>query len=176
MKKFILAAMIAVSSLNANAQVWMGGSLGLNFTKPDGGETVTTFTIAPEVGYSLNDKWDIALSLNEQLISWDGETANSFSIAPYARYTFAKSGIASFFVDGGFGVGSTDYNNGYKLHDSRTSWFIGVRPGIKVALSNKVCLVSHLGWLGYENVEDSYSRFGFGVDNTAVDFGMYWNF
>ena len=176
MKKFILAAMIAVSSLNANAQVWMGGSLGLNFTKPDGGKTITTFSIAPEIGYSLNDKWDIALSINEQIVSWDGTTANSFSIAPYARFTFAKSGIASFFVDGGFGVGTSNYANGYKLDDSQTSWFVGVRPGIKVALSNKVSLVSHLGWLGYEKVQDSYSNFGFGVDNTAIDFGMYWNF
>ena len=41
MKKVILAAIIAFTSMAASAQVWMGGSLGLNFTKPDGGEMVT---------------------------------------------------------------------------------------------------------------------------------------
>ena len=73
MKKIILTALVAVASLSANAQVWLGGSLGFNYTKQSikGGSdaSMTTFSIAPEIGYSLNDKWDLALALNESLIS-----------------------------------------------------------------------------------------------------------
>lgn len=178
MKKVIFVAVLAITSIVANAQVWMGGSLGLNFTTPDydDAETMTTFTIAPEVGYTLNDKWDIAIAINEQFASYDGESANSISVEPYARYTFAKNGNVSFFVDGGFGVGSTEFDNDGFYDSSRTEWYIGIRPGIKVALSEKVGLVAKLGFLGYQNVEDAYESFGFSVNNNSLTFGMYWSF
>lgn len=177
MKKVILAAVVALTSLVGNAQVWMGGSLGLDFTKPEGGETLTTFTIAPEIGYTLNEKWDLAIAINEQFASYDGETANSISVEPYARYTFAQSGDVTFFVDGGFGVGSTKVDNeGEWLDEAQTSWYIGLRPGVKLALNDKVGLVAKLGFLGYQNVEDSYEAFGFNVNNNSLTFGMYWNF
>ncbi len=179
MKKVFLATVVALMSFAASAQVWMGGSIGLDFTKPDfdGAKTLTTFTLAPEVGYTLNDKWDIAIALNESFISYDGDFANSISVEPYARYTFAKSGIASFFVDGGFGVGSTEFDsNGTVLSDSETQFYIGLRPGVKVELSEKVGIVAKLGFLGYQQVEDSYSSFGFNVNNNSLTFGMYWNF
>ena len=33
MKKIILTALVAVASLSANAQVWIGGELGFNYEK-----------------------------------------------------------------------------------------------------------------------------------------------
>lgn len=183
MKKLVLTAVVALSSLAMNAQVWLGGSLGFNYTDKDNGTKVTDFTISPEIGYSLNDKWDIAVAINETYTNYDlkGDIAdyhtNSFSINPYARYTFAKSGIASFFVEGGVLVGSEDVKleNADKT-ESQTTWGIGIRPGVKVALSDKVSLVAKLGYLGYKDVEDSYSKFGFGVDNNSLSLGMYFSF
>ena len=95
-----------------------------------------------------------------------------FTISPYARYTFAKSGIASFFVDGGISYGS--YKE--KHADAQSTFEIAVRPGIKVALSDKVALVSHIGSFGYKSIEDEYDKFGLNVDNSAIDFGMYFSF
>ena len=119
MKKIILTALVAVASLSANAQVWLGGSLGFNYDKQSvkhgGSSSNTTFSIAPEIGYSLNDKWDLALALNESLISVkDGDTMNSFTINPYARYTYYTTGKVGFFVDLGFSVGTTNlaYDDG----------------------------------------------------------------
>lgn len=177
MKKVFLATIVAMMSFAASAQVWMGGSLGLDFTTPKGGKTITSFSIAPEVGYTLNDKWDIAIALNESFVAYDDVFANSISVEPYARFTFAKAGIASFFVDGGFGIGATELGaDGNILGKSTTEFYIGLRPGVKVALSEKVGLVAKLGFFGYEQVVDQYSSFGLNINNNALSFGMYWNF
>lgn len=177
MKKVFVVAVVAMMSFAASAQVWMGGSLGLNFTTPKGGETVTTFSIAPEIGYTLNNNWDIAIALNESFVAYDDIFANSISVEPYARFTFAKAGIASFFVDGGFGIGATEIGaDGTKLNSAATEFYIGLRPGVKVALSEKVGLVAKLGFIGYEQVTNRYSSFGFNVNNNSLTFGMYWNF
>ena len=177
MKKIILAALVAVSAVSANAQIWMGGSLGYYGQKYDnGGDALHTVTISPEIGYTLSDKWDIALAINEQVLTDGDNTANIFSIAPYARFTFAKAGIASFFVDGGFIVGTTNWNGEYKTNKSNTTWGIGLRPGVKVALSDKVSLVGKLGYLGYRGIENGVNSWGFGVDNNDISLGMYWSF
>ena len=176
MKKILVAAVVAFSSLAANAQIWMGGSLGFDYTDNDNSKAVTTFTISPEVGYTLDEKWDLGLAINANFkCVEDGDNTNTFSVEPYARYTFAKAGIASFFVDGGFYVGSTNDANGVKMDDVMT-WGVGVRPGVKVALADNVSLVTKLGWLGYKDVEDTYSKLGFNVNNNALSFGLYWNF
>ena len=47
-KLFLTLALAFVGILSANAQLWMGGSIGAGITKD-----VTTFAIAPEVGYSF---------------------------------------------------------------------------------------------------------------------------
>ncbi len=58
-----------------------------------------------EFGYSINDKWDIAIALEEEATFVGDYDINVVSLEPYARFTFAKAGIASFFVDGGIGIG-----------------------------------------------------------------------
>lgn len=172
MKKFILAAFVAATSICANAQVWMGGSLGFNINNSKASDVQTTsFEIAPTVGYTLSDKWDIALELAYRNVSTDvkgSKSVDTFEIMPFARYTFAKSGIASFFVDGGVGVGSTASDN--------TTFKVGLRPGVKVELSHKVELDAKLGWFGYDNVENVGNNFGLNVNNEALSFGMTWKF
>ncbi|MBR5552109.1 MAG: outer membrane beta-barrel protein [Muribaculaceae bacterium] len=176
MKKVLLSAVVVMMSFVASAQVWMGGSLGLDFTSADD-EVMTTFSFAPEVGYTLNDKWDIAIALNESFVVYDDIFANSISVEPYVRYTFAEANIASFFVEGGIGIGATELGiDGDILGDSATEFYIGFRPGVKVALSEKVGLVAKLGFFGYQHVTDSYSNFGLNINNNSLTFGMYWNF
>lgn len=178
MKKIVLTALVAVCALTANAQAWFGGSVGFNMYDNDGknNETETNFEIRPEIGYSLNENWDIAVGLGfsswTNLLGIKDNNTTEFTISPYARYTFAKSGIASFFVDGGISYGS--YKE--KHADAQSTFEIAIRPGIKVALSDKVALVSHIGSFGYKSIEDEYDKFGLNVDNSAIDFGMYFSF
>ena len=60
--------------------------------------------------------------------------------------------------------------------DSKTSVWVGLRPGIKFAASDKITLVAHLGSLGYKNVKDTYSQYGLNIDNNGLSLGLYWSF
>lgn len=174
MKKIILTALVAASSLCANAQLWLGGSVGCAVTSPKVGDSNTTFTIAPTIGYSLDENWDLALEIG---YSNYGDVAvgapkDAFRIAPFARYSFAKCGIATFFIDGGFGFGKVNYEGG----DDATTFNIGVRPGVKVELSPKVDLDAKLGYLGYYNEKDVRSIFGLSANGEALSFGLTFKF
>ena len=67
MKKMILAALVAVASLSANAQVWVGGEVGFSAGKTTNNGTKfgsgADFNLIPEIGYTLNDKFDIAVAI-----------------------------------------------------------------------------------------------------------------
>lgn len=55
MKKIMMIAVMAVAALAANAQTWVGGTIGLNTEKTQFESTDlssgTSFQIAPEIGY-----------------------------------------------------------------------------------------------------------------------------
>ncbi|MBO5185524.1 MAG: outer membrane beta-barrel protein [Prevotella sp.] len=182
MKKLFLMAAFVVASVAASAQVYVGGSLGFESSKEyKDAETLTSFSIIPEVGYNLSDNLAVGIQLGyaSQDIMLAGEdedvkgTASAFSIAPYARYTFAKSGAASFFVDGG--IIFTSYGS-----DADGSNFgVGLRPGIKFAVSDKVDVVAKTGFLGYSKDNDDLgggSKFGLSIDNTDLSLGVFFNF
>lgn len=175
MKKIILAAIVAASAMTANAQVWIGGSLGFNSTTKEVASidvTTTSFEIQPEIGYNLSDQWAVACALGFSTSKTENADAqNTFKINPYARYTFAKSGIASFFVDGGLSY--TTYG------EDHNRFGIGVQPGVAISLSDNFSFVTKLGSLGYSttsNHDVDTNSFGLGVDGNAINFGLYYAF
>lgn len=171
-----------VASLAASAQVYVGGSFGFQSIKPyDGAKTSTSFSIKPEIGYNLDENWAVGIQLGYTSTNANAkfekteETIGIINVAPYARYTFAKTGIASFFVDGGL---TFDF---YTADAEGTVWGIGIRPGVKLAVSEKVDLIAKLGYLGYASADDKApapfkNAFGFGIDNTDLEFGVNFNF
>ena len=184
MKKFILTAIVAVAAMTANAQIWVGGQLGYQFSKYDNDVTgdlkVNQFTILPEIGYSLNDKWDIALQIGDEYQSvkvgnGKAESMNAFVVAPYARYTFYKTGKVGFFLDGGFSIKTGDFSEEGIDFEDETMFGVGIRPGVKFAASDKVTFVASFGGLGYRGVGD-FSQFGFNVNGNALQFGCYYSF
>ena len=188
MKKFILTAIVAVAAMTANAQIWVGGEFGYDHSSfdPDGGPKVTRnhFSILPEVGYSLNDKWDIAIMIGDENVQDKSkalgvttkESYNTFVVNPYVRYTFYKTGKVGFFLDGGFSIKTGDVVvEDEAVFEDETGFGIGIRPGVKFAASDKVTFVASLGGLGYEKVSD-YSRFGFKVNGNTLQFGCYYSF
>ena len=183
-----MIAVLAVAAITANAQVWIGGEIGLTTSKTtNDGEDVksgTDITVAPEIGYSINDKWDIAVALNYTHSSattniygpYNYETqSNSFSINPYVRYTFFKAGNFSAFLDGGVGYGFTHFQG---ADDDVNDFFVAIKPGFAYKVSPKVSLVAHFGDLSYDHswVGDyKTNKFGIGLNNT-VSFGAYYAF
>ena len=191
MKKIIMMAVMAVAAVSANAQMWVGGNLGINTqtTKFEDTElsSGTNFEIAPEVGYNLNEKWAVAMAVsyahNENCtVSFAGQSAsgniNSFSIKPFVRYTFLKSGNFSAFCDGVLYY-TTTHAQGVEnnFNDSGVSF----NPGIAYAITPKVSLIAHLGKLGYNHEwfkvgDDFYKKdaFDFNISN-SIYFGAIVN-
>lgn len=176
MKKFLLATVMMIGALAANAQAYIGGELGL---WRDWDNNQTTFKIAPELGYNLTDKWAIGIYLGYEHDYSNGVAVNGVDINPYARFTFAKVDRVNFFVDGGFDVAyAKAQRDGHKLYDA-TPWNIGFRPGMAVNLNEKCALVAHLGFLGYADNDDVEGRpngLGFDFSSYTVNFGFYYNF
>lgn len=165
---------VALASLTASAQVYVGGEVGL--WRNDDAD-VTTFTIAPEAGYQLSDKWAIGLQFGYAHASMDELDANAFTVNPYVRFNAVSFGPVTLFLDGGFGFGT------YKVEDSdsQNSWQIGIQPGVKVALHKNIDFVAHAGFLGFRDNEDKVSAFGedgfgFHLNSQDLSFGLLFNF
>lgn len=185
MKKIILTALVAVASVAANAQAWIGGEAGYNTSKTtiDGTQTAksNSVTFLPEVGYSLDENFDIAVAIGyahgDSQATEHSKTSvnNSFILKPYVRYTYAKVGDLKFFVDGGFGYVNTHVSG---VDDNVNTWTIGINPGLAYSLSPKTTLVAHVGDLSYSFSKQGdlkTNAFNLGVDNT-VTFGVYFAF
>ncbi len=176
MKKLMLMAAFAVASLSANAQAWLGGALGFDYKDQKNVGSTTYFKVAPEFGYNLSDKWTIALALDLNYTSTNPKVGNTvgtvgLTLSPYVRYTYAKAGIASFFVDGGFGVGVEKVED----LDPNTIWHVGLRPGVAFAITDHVSFVGTTGYFGYRHAEN-YNHFGLDVNNTIGQVGFYYTF
>lgn len=207
MKKYLLTvAVAALVAVSANAQVWVGGEFGFTFNHENGSNvTEKTFDIKPTVGYNLSDNLAVAIELGFSHLSnpstaievpnQGGSTTNvtnTWSIKPFARYTFLKAGSFSAFVDGGLNFATTHYR-GYKKNGSTFGAF--VKPGIAYNVSEKVSLVAHLGdglyfnhtgMASYEGDTGATPKYGAQVGGhsnawglkliNSISFGAYYNF
>ncbi|MBE6291017.1 MAG: porin family protein [Bacteroidales bacterium] len=184
MKKSLLMVAFAMVAMVSSAQIYVGGGLGFTSDKVkvsyDGdseSESGSSFYFKPEVGYVLNETLSFGLTFDftsDKEIG-DDDAVSQWSIAPYARYTFYRTGNLSCFVDGvlGFGVPEEDFTN----------FSIGVRPGVALSLTENISLVSTIGLVGWNSLstkEDdlklSYSTLNLGVDGSAISFGLYYTF
>ncbi len=161
MKKILLMAAFAVASLTANAQVWVGGALGFDYEKYE----------------NMDGKWALGLELSFSFGNtgasylYANQKTQDILVAPFARYTFARAGVASFFVDGGFGLGSHKVGNA----DADTQWHIGFRPGVAFNINEHVSFVGTTGYLGFRHM-DHYNHFGLNANNQLVTVGFYYTF
>ncbi len=181
MKKLFLMIAAAITAVSANAQVWMGGSLGFwNNSDATDGDIKTTFNISPEVGYNLSEDWSIAMAFSYEFAKYDGDLdITGLSVNPYVRYNMVKAGALSLFLDGGFEIGSYEYNSDYE-DKNYSAWGVGIKPGIAYSLNEDFCLVAHVGFLGYQDCDSKIANviqrgFGFKFANTLT-FGVYYNF
>ena len=181
MKKILITIAAAFAAVTMNAQVFVGGSIGVGSFKVGGGDAETCYKFIPEVGYNLNDEWAIGLTLGYSkgtcsLINTQFDqdvTTELFQICPYARYTFLKTKYVNAFVDGGLGFGS--------FKDQGTLFSLGLKPGVAVNLTEALSFVTHVGFVGMQNFSPkgggkSSTNVGVDVDNSNVSFGLYYNF
>ena len=184
MKKLFLLVVAAVMTLTASAQVYLGGEM--NFWRDwEDGANNTTFQLAPEIGYNLDEKLAIGTTIG-YAYSYLGNAdtkINAITIAPYVRYTWLKLDNVNLFLDGGFGFGTYKAKIDGHSGDAQNAWEIGLKPGVSVNLTDKLSFIAHVGFFGYrtsdnEIAETFYGQDGFGLklDGTDLKFGLVWNF
>ena len=178
-----LAAVAVAATMNA--QVYLGGGIGVGTSSYDG-NSETYFTIIPEIGYNLSEKWAVGMTIGygeTKTKIKDYETGakvtdkvKNFTVAPYARYTFVKFDHVNLFVDGTVGYGYEDFA-GVKTN----TFNVGLKPGVAVNLNDKLSFVAHVGLLGYEyekvkGDDKSTNSFGLDLSGSNLSFGVYYNF
>lgn len=179
MKKLFLTLAVAAASLAASAQVYVGGEVGFWRNADD---NHTTFSLNPEVGYQLSDKWDLGIGIGFAHDYNSGLKQNTFQVDPYARWSFVKFGPASLFLDMGFGV--CTYKSKVEdgpSSDAQVGWRVGVQPGVKVAVCKNLDFIAHTGFLGYQEADNgkcAYGEdgFGFKLNGNNLTFGLVYKF
>ena len=202
MKKIMMTLAAVAVAATMNAQVYLGGTLGLGFENKlidkDGNDaTGMTFQIKPEFGYNLDEKSSVGIVLgfgvtnntNEMLNQNDtfakalvggkktDKSAIQFAIAPYYRYKFVQFDKVDLFIDAQVGFVYTKYDEW-----NNTTFNIGVRPGVAFNASDKISFVAKLGsGLFFESSknkdQDAVSKFGLNANTLApLEIGMYYNF
>ncbi len=170
MKKFILSVIFTITvltGLNAqNYKWWAGGRMTL-WTDKDYSKVV----VAPEIGYHLSNKFTVAASVGFHSYSYDDVIASpdrsGFVLNPYIRYNAFRKGIISGYIDGGAEFGISDIKG----------FNVGLKPGIAIHLTERFCVASHFGFIGYRDGKgDGYglnrSEKGFGLDLSGYQSGF----
>lgn len=160
MKKVLITLIAAFAAISANAQFYVGGSFRFS-SNPDA--DVSSFKLAPEIGYDINDAFSVGLAMALRTDSVAGYSARSTSFNPYVRYAFANVGGIRFFADGGLVLTTAKNSDG--------AWKIGIFPGFAIPVNDSFSFVAHLGELSF----DSSSTFILGLDN-SVSAGLYFHF
>ena len=177
MKKIMLSLAMALVSVCASAQVYIGGTAGISSNKIGDGDSKTAYKLIPEIGYQFNNQWEAGIEVGIQKgevckISAVGD-ATTFTIAPYVRYTAVETKLVDFFFEGTIGYGSVSKGGG-------DFYEVGIKPGLAVKLSNHVDFITKVGFLGYRGYSpdhgDNWSTFGVDVDATNISFGAIYKF
>ena len=173
MKKMLLIVAVMMVSLAAQAQeMYLGGGISL-WRNTDIDQT--SFSITPDFGYVLNEKWAFGGEVAYAHSSVDdGLSLNSFAIAPYARYSYFQNKIVRLFLDLGFGVSTSKIEHS----DSDTGFEVGIKPGLAIKLDHHFSLVTKVGFAGYRDDFHGHKDTGFGVDLNGehISFGIEYEF
>lgn len=179
MKKIIMTLVVALFTIGASAQVYLGGNVGIASVDNGDDDDETIYSLLPEVGYKFNNEWAAGvlfgwskgnLSYVDNGLGFSG-TTNTFEINPYARYTFLQGKLVNVFCEGGFG---------YKHYNGiGDEYSIGIKPGIELKL-DKFSLIARVGFIGYQKVDLDYggeaSVWGMDFDSNNISLGVYYNF
>ena len=162
MKKLVLTLALAFTGIfAANAQVWLGGSVGAQVK--DG----FSVSVAPEIGYSFEDSpISIATALNFILVGEGGNTSWGLIASPYVRCNLATVEKFNFFLDA---TGDFVIPGG--------GWRAGLQPGIAWNATEHWTAAARIGFLGY-NKSAFLGNEGFQLSfqSAIPSIGLYYNF
>lgn len=183
MKKLFIALAAAALTLPACAQSWwVDGEVSANLSK-HGDLRNTSVAVLPEIGYNLGD-WDFAAQLGlaysrQKDTAWDTSVHGaSFKFNPFARYTFAWIGNVGFFADlaGQFQTGKFfDPDVAGDEIINGTLWGVGIKPGVKFVVNERLSVNAALGFFGYKRCHD-YEFAGLSLNTSNMALGLTYAF
>lgn len=192
-KLFLTVALAAATLIGANAQLFVGGNLGLNFSTEDGDGTIVEteksfgFNIAPKVGYSLNEKFSVggivSFGYDKNTTEYvdrdrgDTETATtSWGVTPFARYNFFTVGQFNIGAEAQLGIGGKSQKDEYSTFD----FGLNIIPVVSWNISDKFALEAYFNAAGIgfnHSLKDfdaagrdnvNTSSFGLGFDSSRI--------
>lgn len=173
MKNLITLLMLICITLAANAQAYVGGTVGIavNNINSDGySETVSAFSVSPEVGYYFNKTWAVGASVGVKYQDYsDLGGVTTISVLPYVRATFARASVFDFFGELALG-----YANESSDGENYGGFVAGIRPGFAAHLSDRFSLIGRTTLLSYSHY-DGVNGFGFGL-NSNFELGIQVTF
>lgn len=203
MKKILLSALFAATAFaGANAQMYVGGTVGLETSKAKGASAVTNVSIAPEIGYMLTKELALGLEVSykhsgnysDELLPAGTYKGNTFRIAPYVRYNFSAIGKFVPFIDGKLSFATTGMKtevsevteegipvtSTVSVNDNVNEFGITFEPGVAFNVTEDVTIVAKtVNLLGYHHRwfgDYSVNKFGIGASSLGITFGAYYNF
>lgn len=215
MKKSLLALLLAVALaapvFAAEKNMWVGGSFGYSsqdLTLTDGDDYPITssvsWSIEPEFGYGLNDKWDIGLDLSysknnavTELYGWnfadwnmigpyDTMQTTEIGIAPFARYHIAKIAGIDVMLKGSIGYLKGELK-GYGDSVDYKTYGIAIAPIISYSINETWSIGATLNFaeLSYihaeiddgSGIKPKTDAFGFNLnDGSLINIGFSYHF
>lgn len=171
MKKGLLLVVVMLATIAVKAQdIYVGGSL--NVWRNSTGNT-TSFKVAPEIGYNFNETWALGAELNYSHNYVNQSTKNSFSVAPYIRWSYYQNDAVRLFLDGTAAIGFNKVKDG----DTSKAGQVGLRPGIAVKLNDHFSFIAKYGFLGYRrNVSTAGDSFGLALTSEDLSIGFHYTF
>ena len=204
MKKLLLtAAVLFAASTIANAQLFVGGNLGLGYYSIDkyemtGGPTTITmdpikvldFTIAPRIGFGLNEKMAVGVDLCYDMNNYSypdnyddmNETGHkksetSFGAGLFFRYYALQVGQFSLFAEASAGLKMGSSKEEYKIDNvtttvdkpKTTEIFAGIVPGISYKMNEKWQFDAYLGLCELRFVNTTSKMEKSGSTSTSTD-------
>ena len=188
MKKLFITLAFVAAAFFAQAQLFVGGSLGYTNTKDplhNIATKITKISVLPTVGYMFADNMGVGVDFG---MNYTKEEANKdiktteYVVCPYFRYVFAEIDNFKFYgdlkADLRFGKEKQD---GTPDKDLNTYGF-GVVPGMSYNLTDNISMVAtlnvlRLGYTQTKEGDDKQKEFGFGVnENTPLNIGFVYTF
>lgn len=166
--------LLAAATQKASAQKAAVGGLVNAWTSSN--DDRTTFSITPDIGYTLSEHWYAGVGLGYTYIEEDELTTHGFSLAPYMRYFYHTSGKVRLYIDSTVGVAMDKPEH----QDTDWGWQAGFKPGIIIGLTDRFSLAASMGFIGYRDSEDveTLGDDGWGLDlsGNSLQLGFYYSF
>ena len=197
MKKLFITIAFVAATMFASAQLYVGGSLGFDYSKDKIKSDETTdltktfsWDITPSVGYMFSDNMGVGIDLGfgmvtEKNLQTDAKDKTTlWAVAPYFRYVFAEVDNFKFYADAkvSFGGGRERTTYAGPSFKGKESYFgVAVVPGMAYMLTDNIsmnCTLNILA-LGFQQTtikadDDSKSdlkyvntEFGLGVNRAT---------